>query len=326
MDQIRRNDVHNCSSGWKLILQTRDLGMLVSIKEETFKLYTRNYNGFLWFITAFNISMDDPYAIEYYAAYLTIQGQTSRVEALRPSLQFWANIERRVFPISWSYDKIKRGITLIWSLIDRKALKRDPIFYHHIEGFIQRKDHYDPFIFKLTSAMLVIGFRLFARPGELARLKWGYVTKLRNGNIKLDLSGHKTDFFLLEKPITIDKHLENPSVCPVKLLFDYIDTVQHFKKADSPLFSLQDNIFFNTEDVSQLIKNAMFSVDSEITVSGHSLRIGATTESIIKGIPTQDIIMGTRHKDVKSLQPYQRQEALAARHLSTTLLSRDNIH
>ena len=58
--------------------------------------------------------------------------------------------------------------------------------------------------------------------------------------------------------------------------------------------SFHDDEFLVTEDVSQLIKSAMSDI----------------TESIIKGVPTQEIIMGTRHRDVRSLQPYQRQEAL----------------
>ena len=108
---------------------------------------------------------------------------------------------------------------------------------------------------------------------------------LKNGNIKLNLKGHKTDFFLLEKPITVDKHLTNPLVCPVKLLAAYMESVQHFKTKDSPLFSFRDDEFLDTEDVSQLIKSAMFDiVEEDVTVSGHSLRIGATTESIIKGV------------------------------------------
>ena len=100
-------------------------------------------------------------------------------------------------------------------------------------------------------------------------------------------------------------------------------SVQHFKTKNSPLFSFHDDEFLDTEDVSQLIKSAMFDiVEEDVSVSVHSLRIGATTESIIKGVPTQEIIVGTRHTDVRSLQPYQRQDALVARNLSTTLLSR----
>src|SRR3989338_5545995 len=142
--QIRKHKVSNCPSGWKSFVQIRDLGMILSVGENTFKNYTRIYNAFIWFVTAFNINANDPYALEYYGAYLAINAQTSRVISIRPAVQFWANIERRTLPISWSYDKVKKGLLLIHTLVNKRTLKRDVIQFSSIEKFMSQ-DRFFPF-------------------------------------------------------------------------------------------------------------------------------------------------------------------------------------
>ena len=64
-----------------------------------------------------------------------------------------------------------------------------------------------------TCAILVIAFRLFARPGELCNLKWSVLFK-KDSTVQFDLSGYKTDEF----DIVVDPNKNNPKVGPVTVL------------------------------------------------------------------------------------------------------------
>lgn len=321
--QVRNFEFPGCSSAWQVIQAIRDLSILSSIAEKTFRCYNRVYGGFLWFINVFDLTINDPTAIEYYISYLLVNVQGYKAKTVQAAIQFFANLESRPVTISASYTQVKRGVLKLYTLSDRVPLQRDPITVKHLADYIKCKDKVNNFTFCLTSAILVIGFRLFARPGEVARLKWSYINVLKNGKIRIDLSGHKTDFFLIEKPITIDKNSKNPSLCPIKLLNSYMDLVRDFKDDDSPLFSYENNKFLDSNGISKILKDAVGMVDQNVVVSGHSLRIGAITEGLRKGVSTEDLMVGARHKKAKSLFPYLRSEGLAGKKFSNTILSLD---
>ena len=141
------------------------------------------------------------------------------------------------------------------------------------------------FVFAFTAAILVIGFRLFARPGELCELKWSDVEidKPKKNWIHINLSGHKTDFFFNDRPHPIDPVISVNSFCLVQILKTYMNLVKEFKSPDSPLLSFRDNQFLTTTPISELIWNAIRLMDSKTKVSGHSLRIGASIKISSKG-------------------------------------------
>ncbi|EFC41855.1 predicted protein [Naegleria gruberi] len=287
------------------------------------QVHGKIYGGFLWFINVFDLTIDDPIAIEYYISYLLINIQGYKAKTVQAAIQFFANLDGKPITISASYSKVKKGVLKLYTLSDKVSLQRDPITVKHLTDYVKCKDKVDNFTFRLTSAILVVGFRLFARPGEVARLKWSYIKVLKNGKIKIDLSGHKTDFFLIEKPITIDKNTKNPSLCPITLLNSYMDLVREFKDDDSPLFSYENNKFLDSNDISKILKNAVGMVDQDVRVSGHSIRIGAITEGLRKGVSTSDLMVGARHKKTNSLFPYLRSEGLAGKNFTDTLFSLD---
>ncbi|EFC47282.1 predicted protein [Naegleria gruberi] len=301
----------------------REISILSSIGEKTFRTYNRIYGGFLWFINVFDLTIDNPLAIEYYISYLLVNVQGYKANTVQAAIQFFANLDGRTINISVSYPKVKKGVLKLYSLSDKVSLQRDPITIKHLTDYLKCKDKVDNFTFRLTSAILVIGFRLFARPGEVARLKWSYIKMLKKGRIKIDLSGHKTDFFLIEKPITIERNTKDPNLCPISILKSYMDLVRNFKDAESPLFSFENDKFFDSDGISKILKNAVGIVDQGVTVSGHSLRIGAITEGLRKGMSTTDLMVGARHKKEKNLFPYLRSEGLAGKNFTNTLFSLD---
>ena len=259
----------------------RDLSLIASIAEKTFKSYNRIYGGFLWFINVFDLNVNDPTAIEFYISYLLVNVQGYKAATVKAAIQFFANLENRLVVVSDSYTQVKKGVLKLYNLSDRTPLHRDPITVRHLKDYIKSESKVDPFTFALTSAILVVGFRIFARPGELARLRWRYIEKLKNGKMRINLKGHKTDFFLIEKPITIDKNKSDPKICPINILNSYMNLVKKGKKADSPLFSYKDNKYLDCNDISQILKQAVALVDQEVIVYGHSLRIGATMHTIL---------------------------------------------
>lgn len=302
----------------------RELSYAASLAPSTIKEYSRIYGGFQWFITVFELDPNDVTSAEYYASYLGTLVQAYKSKKVKPALQYFADLEGRKLYISDSYSRVVKGLTKIWTISDRKKLKRDPVSANHISNYVNNGDLGDNFLFKLTCAILVVGFRLFARPGDLCELSWSCVSFQKNGNLKFDLSGHKTDFYLLEKPIPVEPNLEDPLVCPIRLLKTYMDEVSSFKEKDSPLFSFRDNKYLTTGVISKIIQGAMKVVDPEVHASGHSLRIGAATESIIKGVPLESIKVAGRWKSEESCGRYMRAEGLAVNNFTSTLFSSHN--
>nr|CAG4714488.1 unnamed protein product [Naegleria fowleri] len=182
------------------------------------------------------------------------------------------------------------------------------------------------FVFALMAAILVIGFRLFARPGELCELKWSDVEidKPKKNWININLSGHKTDFFFNDRPHPIDPVISVNSFCLVQILKTYMNLVKEFKSSDSPLFSFRDNQFLTTTQISELIRNAIRLVDSKTKVSGHSLRIGISTEISSKGMSIEvNKIMGRWVSD-KSILRYSRRIGFVENNFSTKLFNTRN--
>ncbi len=300
----------------------RDLTVVASIGFDTFKSYRSVYDKFLWFTSVFDLEVSNPLAIEYFLAYNCSISKSGIAKYMKPALMFWNTLDNNFIAVNdISFARLKKGSIRIWNLIDRKRLVRDPISLNYIEKYFKSSRSVDPYIFKLTCAILTLGFRLFARPGELARLRWSHIKLLANGNIKLDVGDHKTDFFMLDKPITIDRvKTVNNEICPVKSLKKYMNSVSDLKEPDSPLFSYIDDAFLSSNDITRLLKDAFNVINvTNVTVSGHSLRIGAVTEGFQKGIASSDLMLAARHKDPKSLMHYARAEALAGKSFSNTL-------
>ncbi|KAF0980976.1 hypothetical protein FDP41_012764 [Naegleria fowleri] len=131
-------------------------------------------------------------------------------------------------------------------------------------------------------------------------------------------------FFFNDRPHPIDPVISANSFCPVQILKIYMNLVKEFKSPDSPLFSFRDNQFLTTTQISELIRNAIRLVDSKTKVSGHSLRIGASTEISSKGMSIEvNKIMGRCASD-KSILRYSRRIGFSENNFSTKLFNTRN--
>ena len=324
IQQIRQSNIPGSSSERSTILSMRNFGLSISLANSTIQKYSKVNGAFQWFLLIHNIPRSDPYAIECFAAYLSVNKKGYDLNNLKPALQFFADVEGWKLNVPNSFARLKKGLLKAYYIVDRKKLKRNGVSAYDIRNYIDSVAYHDEFTFNLTTAILVIGFRLLARPGDLCNLSWSSikVDYPKKDWITFDLSGHKTDFFMIDDPTPIEplKKGQNNKYCPSFILKRYINMVKHFKSRDSPLFSWSDDLYLETTDLSNIIKNAMSFVGTE-HVSGHSLRIGAATELASKGV--SEVIIDTAGNWVnhsKSKKRYIRRVGLAATSLSTTLL------
>ena len=300
----------------------RNMAFMVSLKESTFKEYYRIYQKFENFISDQIFDWNDPYILEYFASHLGCMNKAYLAQKIVPALRFFANLDGKELHVPNSFSKVNKGFTRIWELCDKIPLEREGVEANAIHDYIiNHNSSQDPYTYALTCAILVVGFRLFARPGELCKLKWSSVIFKKDGNVQFDLSGHKTDPFFREFDIVVDANKNNPKVCPVTVLKKYMDMVSHFKEADSPLFSFENDRFLSSDQISTIVKTAMDEVDPLKKVSGHSMRIGATTEGVSKGVSMTDLMIGGRWKSLTSLMRYARSMGLVHKQFSSTLFS-----
>ncbi|EFC35343.1 predicted protein, partial [Naegleria gruberi] len=207
-------------------------------------------------------------------------------------------------------------------IVDRSKLKRNGFSSYDIKSYIDSISSHDEYTYNLTTAVLVIGFRLLARPGDLCDLSWSSVkpNDPKKNWFTFDLSGHKTDFFMIDDPTPIEPYCGEKKYCPSFILNRYMKMVSHFKSPDSPLFSWADDLYLDTIDLSNIIKTAMSSIGVFHT-SGHSARIGAATKLTSKGI--SEVIIKTAGywmPGSRSRKHYQSRIGLAYQGLTTTML------
>jgi integrase len=244
----------------------RELGFAISLKDSTLSAYSKVYGQFMWFISLFDLDREDPITIELFVSYLACEMKAYNSKKVKPALQYFADLEGWNLNTGNAFSRVKRGLTKVWNIVDRKRLVRDGILSSHVSDYIsickptsniERNDYL------LTCAILVTGCRLLARPGELCNLEWSSVQidKPKKGWLQFDLSGHKTDFFLNDLPFPVEPVTEEGVSCPVTILKQYMDNVKHFKENNSPLFSFHDDKFLSNAQISSLLKNAINAVD-----------------------------------------------------------------
>ncbi|KAG2386348.1 hypothetical protein C9374_002794 [Naegleria lovaniensis] len=309
VQQIRKSGNDCLQSEWQTVSQLTALSVIVSLAPSTLTEYSKIYGLFSWFVTAFDFQKESDSVLDYFYGYLVSMKKAYLIQKAKAAVQFFADLEGWQLKVSSRFGRVVKGSTKIWSLVDRKKISPEECF-----------------IFSLTSAILVIGFRLFARPGELCELKWSDVEmdNPKPGWININLAGHKTDFFFNDRPHPIDPVQDSNTFCPIQILTTYMNLVRNFKSPDSPLFSFKDNQYLTTTQISELIRNAIRQIDSTVKVSGHSLRIGASTEISSKGMPIEvNKIMGRWVSD-KSVLRYSRRIGFAESDFSTKLFNTRN--
>ena len=301
----------------------RNFGLSISLADSTIKKYSKLYGAFQWFLLIQNIPKSNQFALECFAAYLSINKKSYDINTLKPAIQFFADVEGWKLNVADSFVRVKKGLTKAYYIVDRTKLKRNGVSSYDIKSYIDSISSQDEFTYNLSTAILVVGFRLLARPGDLCALSWTSVksNKPKKDWFTFDLSGHKTDFFMIDDPTPIEPYKGDKKYCPSFILKRYIQMVSHFKSPDSPLFSWSDDLYLDTLDLSNIIKTAMSSIGVSHT-SGHSLRIGAATELASKGV--SDVIIETAGNwapGSKSRKRYQRRIGLASKDFTTTLFN-----
>lgn len=301
----------------------RNFGLSISLADSTIKKYSRLYGAFQWFLLIHNVSKSNQYALECFASYLAIHKKGYDINNLKPAIQFFADVEGWQLNVPGSFVRVKKGLIKAYYVSDRRKLKRNGISVFDIKHYINAVTSIDEFTYNLTTAILIIGFRLLARPGDLCNLSWSSikVDYPKKNWITFDLSGHKTDFFMIDDPTPIEPYNGDQKYCPSFILKRYIKMVSHFKSSNSPLFSWSDDLYLDTPDLSEIVKSAMSSIGIR-NVSGHSLRIGAATELAAKGVADVTIeTAGNWAPGSKSRKRYQRRVGLAAQGFTSTLLN-----
>ena len=170
IQQLRRSNIPGSSSERSTILLMRNFGLSISLANSTIQKYSKVYGAFQWFLVIHNIPRSNPYAIECFAAYLSVNKKGYDLNNLKPALQFFADVEGWKLNVPNSFARLKKGLLKAYYIVDRKKLKRNGVSAYDIKNYIDSVASHDEFTFNLTTAILIIGFRLLARPGDLCNL------------------------------------------------------------------------------------------------------------------------------------------------------------
>ncbi|EFC40180.1 predicted protein [Naegleria gruberi] len=198
---IRQSFVHGSQSEWNALLSMRCQALSTALAESTVKKYSSTYSEFSYFCLLHNLDKSDFRAPELFACYLAVHKKLYRLNNLKPTLDFYSNLEGWSVNYSNQFSRIKQGLNKFYSRADIVKRKRSGISALNVKQFIDRISIKDSYLHMLSCAILSVGIRLLARPGQLANLSWSCV-KLDTpfiGWVTFDLSGHKTDQYLTDE-------------------------------------------------------------------------------------------------------------------------------
>lgn len=267
----------------------------------------------------------DENSLTEFICFLILIGKGWMIAKIKPAITFFAEIEGWQVLTDPLYSRVKAGATKIWHLCDKSQFLRDPIMGSYIADYITlckptNNNGEELYNYRLTCAILIIGFRILSRPSDLADLEWGDVTYDSDGLLYIDLAGHKTDKNRLAKPEVVDP-IEESNFCPIKILKIYMDSVAERKTKHSPLFSYPNNKFISRDDIQKIITTAIKRVKPTAeNIKGHSLRIGGATELLKQGESLESIMAIGNWKSELSARLYMRKIANAFKGISSIML------
>lgn len=162
-------------------------------------------------------------------------------------------------------------------------------------------------------AILLLGFFSAMRRSEITSLELGDLRKVPAG-YKLTIWGSKTDKSGTGQVILVPELKEQPEVCPVKALKEWL-TRRPETECEYVFLSFRTKLKLPDENVALMVKRAAERAGFDPKVfAGHSLRSGFATSAAESEAEERDIMRVTRHKSERTVREYIHEAELGAKH------------
>jgi integrase len=167
------------------------------------------------------------------------------------------------------------------------------------------------------SALLLTMFSAALRRSSVALLRWGDLTELETGALRLRLRRSKTDQTYSGRDLLIPLG-SNPTTCPVTALASWRAAVAHqlnvedSKLDNLPVFTAIDragllsNTPLTSDAVNRVVKARCTRAGIPGDFSSHSLRAGFVTTAATNGVALEAIAEQTGHTNIDILRGYIR--------------------
>jgi site-specific recombinase XerD len=167
------------------------------------------------------------------------------------------------------------------------------------------------------SALLLTMFSAALRRSSVALLRWGDLTELETGALRLRLRRSKTDQVYNGRDLLIPLGT-NPTTCPVTALANWRAAVAHQLEVEAveldnlPVFTAIDRTGLlsatplTSDAINRVVKARCTRAGIAGDFSSHSLRAGFVTTSTTNGVALEAIAEQTGHASIDILRGYIR--------------------
>lgn len=252
-----------------------------------------------------DVSMD---SLVRFAAYIIRSGQEGSWKTVK------AAVKERVLAadMPWPSDQWKLKRVDVFMEKNRNRLpKQDPFTPGMITQWIAATestgDKRAKRFWARDCALLILGVRLFLRPGELAALRWECVT-LDQDRLIIELVRTKTAKGAVER---IPLEAAGGIACPVARLLDWGLLGRECGKLPEAglVFPGKSGAMLSTSTIGSIVKKAAEAIGKKGRYGARSLRIGGATAAAQAGVPLEIIRAIGRWKQESTALIYIRREA-----------------
>lgn len=181
-------------------------------------------------------------------------------------------------------------------------------------------------------AVLLVGWCLGLRRGDLAALRWGDLEpdSEGTGGLVVTLRGGKTDTTGQGERVGLAPEID-PGACPVRALEAWRDALGHESAAaidpTAPVFTAitrwghVSGQPLTGHAVAAIVKRRTAAAGLPVEYRGHSLRKGLVQAARLAGVSDSRVMATTRHKSMAMLRRYQGQVGLVTQAASAGLVT-----
>ncbi|WP_234418572.1 site-specific integrase [Dongshaea marina] len=208
--------------------------------------------------------------------------------------------KKGVFPLPTEHPEVKEMMRGIVRLGDTSVLKKDALTSQKLRQVLSQID-LSSSIGMRDYALLILMFYGALRRSEASRLDIEDLAfESRGIRMRIKPSKHQ----LVASEIAI---IAGGSFCPVMAIRNYLQQARIFK---GPLFrrasrwQTLSKARLGEQGINRIIKQHCREIFPDGDFSGHSLRRGFITSSVLAGKPLNKITEVSRHKDIRTLKEY----------------------